>query len=142
MSLENVEMVKRIAKRINAISPRGDVTELKAFLAEFFATDFVMTLVEGPSDQPDVFQGREAALKYWSAFTDVFADVHREVEELVEAGDWVVSVGHWIGRGKESGAEVRGRGANAFRFRDGKVVEYMVGFRTKEYALDAVGPSE
>ena len=57
-------MVKRIATRINAISPRGDMSELRGFLAEFFATDFVLTLVDGPPDQPGVFRGHEAALGY------------------------------------------------------------------------------
>jgi ketosteroid isomerase-like protein len=142
MSQENVELVKRIAKRINAISPRGDVSELREFLAEFFATDFVLTLVDGPPDQPGLFRGHEAALGYWSAFTDAFADVHREVEELVDAGEWVVSVGHWVGRGKVGGAAVEGRGANAFRFREGKVVEYVVGFPTKDAALEAAGLRE
>jgi ketosteroid isomerase-like protein len=142
MSQENVATVKRIATRINAISPPDDMAELREFLAEFFAPDFVLTLVDGPPDQPGLFRGHEASLEYWSAFTDAFADVHREVEELVDAGEWVVSVGHWVGRGKVSGAAVKGRGATAFRFRDGKVVEYMVGFPTKDAALKAAGLSE
>jgi ketosteroid isomerase-like protein len=142
MSQENVEIVKRIATRINAVLARGDVAELRDFLTKFFATDFVMTLVDGPADQPDVFHGHEAALQYWAATADIFDDYHREVDELVDAGDWVVSVGHWIGRGKASGAEVKGRGATAFRLRDGKVVEYVVGFPTKDAALEAVGLRE
>jgi ketosteroid isomerase-like protein len=142
MSEKNVELVELIAKRINAISPRSDMNELREFLAEFFATDFVMTLIDGPPDQPNLFRGYEAALTYWSTFTDAFADVHREVEELVDAGEWVVSVGHWLGRGKVSGAQVEGRGASAFRFREGKVVEYVVGFPTKDAALETVGLRE
>ena len=51
---------------------------------------------------------------------------------------WVISVGRWIGRGKESGAEVKGRAASAFRFRDGKVVEYVLGFPSKEAAVEFV----
>ena len=135
-------MVKRIAERINALSQHGDVSDLRGFLAEFFATDFVTTLVDGPPDQPCVFRGHEAALGYWSTFTDAFADVHREVDELVDGGDWVVSVGHWVGRGKVSGAHVEGRAATAFRFREGKVVEYIVGFPTKDAALEAAGLRE
>jgi ketosteroid isomerase-like protein len=145
MSQENVNTVKRIAERINsiiAISPPDDVAELREFLAEFFAPDFVLTLVDGPPDQPHLFRGHEAALEYWSAFTDAFADVHREVEDLVDAGEWVISLGHWVGRGKVSGATVEGRGATVFRFRDGKVIEYLVGFPTKEAALEAAGLSE
>jgi ketosteroid isomerase-like protein len=142
MSQENVELVKLIAKRINAILPRSDMNELREFLAEFFADDFVLTLIDSPPDQPSLFRGYEAALRYWSTFTDAFADVHREVEELVDAGDWVVSVGHWVGRGKVSGARVEGRRATAFRFREGKVVEYVVGFPTKDAALEAAGLRE
>ena len=50
-----------------------------------------------------------------------------------------MSVGHWIGRGKTSGAEVKGRTATVFRFRDGKVVESIAEFPTKDAALHAVG---
>ena len=69
-------------------------------------------------------------------------DLHREVEEWIDAGDWVISVGRWKGRGKASGAEVEGYSANAGRFRDGKLVEWIGNFPTKEAALAAVGPSE
>jgi hypothetical protein len=46
--------------------------------------------------------------------------------------------------GDSTGRSWRGswRGATAFRFREGKVVEYIVGFPTKDAALEAVGLRE
>jgi ketosteroid isomerase-like protein len=64
------------------------------------------------------------------------------VDEYVATGDWVIAVGRWVGRGKASGVPVEARGANAARWRDGKIVEYLLGFESKEAALKAVGLSE
>jgi hypothetical protein len=54
----------------------------------------------------------------------------------------VITVGRWKGRGKASGAEVEGRAANAERWRDGKLVELLIGFGSKAKALEAVGMRE
>jgi ketosteroid isomerase-like protein len=77
---------------------------------------------------------RQAVVAHWSEHSEVLDEVHREVEEWIDAGDRVISVG----RGKASGAEVEGYGANAGRFRDGKLVEWIGGFPTRQATLDAV----
>ena len=68
-------------------------------------------------------------------------DFRREVEEWLDAGDWVITIGHWRGRAKASGVEIEGRGANAARWQDGKIVE-RCDFPTKQATLEAVGLSE
>jgi hypothetical protein len=56
----------------------------------------------------------------------------------VEVGDWVIAVGRWIATGKGSGVPVERPGTNAGRWREGKVVEWLFGFDSKEAALEAV----
>ena len=135
MSQANVE----IAKRIVALGLGGEIDALLDLVAE----DVVATNLAGPLDEPEVFHGREAALAHWPQHTDVLGDLHREVDEWIDGGDWVINVGHWKGRGKASGAEVEGGyGANASRFHDGRLVEWIGNFPTREAALEAVGLRE
>jgi ketosteroid isomerase-like protein len=130
MSQENLEL----AKRLHAMALAGDID------MTLIADDLVVTEIHGPLDAPGVFHGREAALRRWAATVEVFDDFHQEVDEWLDVGDWVITVGRWKGRGKVSGAEVAGRAANAERWRDGKLVELLIGFGSKAKALEAVGP--
>jgi ketosteroid isomerase-like protein len=116
----------------------GDIDGARALIAD----DLVVTEIHGAFDEPSVFHGREAGLSHWAALVEVFDDWHREVDEWLDVGDWVITVGRWKGRGKASGAEVEGRAANALRWRDGKVVEMLMGFGSKAKALEAVGLRE
>ena len=47
-----------------------------------------------------------------------------EAEEFIQVGDRILVLIHWSGRGKESGAEIEGRGAHLWTFRDGLVVRH------------------
>jgi hypothetical protein len=64
-----------------------------------------------------------------------------EAEEFIEAGDQVVALCNYRGRGKGSGVSVDTRGAHLWRLRDGKVV-YLEVFATRERALAAAGLAE
>jgi ketosteroid isomerase-like protein len=134
MSQENLEL----AKRLHAMALAGDIDGALALIAD----DLVLTEIHGPLDRPSVFHGREAALGSWAATVEVFDDLHQEINEWLDVGDWVITVGRWKGRGKASGAEVEGRGVNAERWRDGKVVELLMGFGSKAKALEALGLRE
>jgi SnoaL-like domain len=92
----------------------------------------------GAPDEPSVFYGREAGLSHWAALVEVFDHLHWEVDQWLDVGDWVITVGRWKGRGKASGAEVERRTANAERWRDGTLVEMLLGLGSKAKALDAV----
>jgi hypothetical protein len=43
-----------------------------------------------------------------------------------------------VGKGRASGVPIEASGVNAARWRDGKIVEYLLGFPTKEAALREV----
>jgi ketosteroid isomerase-like protein len=116
MSQENLEL----AKRLGAMMRAGDIDGALALIAD----DLVLTDYYASLDEPSVFHGREAALRHWAATVAAFDDLHREVDERLDVGDWVITVGRWKARGKASGAPVAGRRAvDALRWRDGKVVD-------------------
>jgi ketosteroid isomerase-like protein len=60
-----------------------------------------------------------------------------EVEEWIDAGDAVIGRVHWYGRGKASGAPIDRRQFDLWKLRDGKVVQAVLGFGTREEALAA-----
>ena len=128
----------QLAKQFNEAGHRGDTQAALSLIAE----EVVVTDLGAPLDAPGVHRGRHELLSYYARFAEEFDDFDREVEEWVEAGDWVIAVGRWVGTGKESGARVEARTASASRFRDGKVVETILGFPSKEAALEAIGLRE
>jgi ketosteroid isomerase-like protein len=133
MSPGNVELAKRFNE-----AQRGDIDAANEFVAE----DVVAVELGGRVDTPSVFHGRGEWLDYYGQAADVFDDYVREIDEWVEAGDWVIAVGRWVGRGRSSGVPVEGRAINAARWRDGKIVEYLFGFTSKDAALEAVRSRE
>jgi ketosteroid isomerase-like protein len=71
----------------------------------------------------------------WEGFED-------DLEELIDAGDHVISVVTSRGRGRASGVEVEWAGnAGVWTIRNGKVVR-VVWFSSRKDALEAVGLSE
>jgi ketosteroid isomerase-like protein len=132
MSQENLELAKRLGAMVRA----GDIDGALALIAD----DLVLTDHYATLDEPSVFHGREAALRHWAATVAAFDDLHREVDERLDVGDWVITVGRWKARGKASGAPVEGRCAvDALRWREGKVVDMQLGFGSKAEALEVVG---
>jgi ketosteroid isomerase-like protein len=77
-----------------------------------------------------------------SAFRDwyeAFEDVESDLEELIDAGEHVIVVFTYRGRGRASGAEVEWKHmAGLWTFRDGKVL-HVAWLRTREHALEAAG---
>jgi ketosteroid isomerase-like protein len=133
MSEENVELARRFHE-----AQRGDIEAAMEFVAE----DVVAVEFGGRVDTPSVFRGRNEWLGYYGHGAEVFEDYGREIDEWVEAGDWVIAVGRWRGKGKSSGVPVEGRAVNAARWREGKIVEYLFGFSSKGEALEAVKSRE
>ena len=107
MSPENVEL----AKRFNEAQRRADFEAAVAFLAEdVVATDFGTRL-----DTPKVVCGREELIQLYFQMAELFDGYLREVEEWVDAGEWVIAVGRWVGAGTASGVPIEVRGANPVR---------------------------
>lgn len=135
MSEENVEIAKRLIDAGN----RGDIEAV----LELVADDVVWTRFEIPLGVPRTARGREEVMRFNAEWAELFDGWTREVEEWIDAGDWVIAVGTWGGTGKETGAYVEGRrDSSAIRFHEGKVVEWITGFPDKEVALEAAGLRE
>lgn len=119
-----------IRDAIDAIN-RGDVD---GFLARTHA-DFEWTVLEA-SPLAGTYRGHEEVRAYVEEWTDTFADVRLEIEELVAMDDRVLAVVMGSGWGKASGVEVENRFCQLWTVSDG-VPTRMREYPTREDALAA-----
>ena len=134
MSEENVEA----AKRANAALNRGDVEGV----TEGFATDAVLQDLQNAPDQPVAVEGVQAIRETLSLWTAAFDELRVDVGEYHDAANAVICAAHWQGQGKASGISIDVRQFDLYEFRDGKIIRAILGFRSKNEALEAAGLSE
>jgi ketosteroid isomerase-like protein len=132
MSQENVELARRGYELFNA-------RDLTAFF-DVFDSDLVY---RNRTDEPDarVYHGLEDFKGYVATWLDTFDDLRFEVHEVVNLGDRVVVVTDLLGRGRETGADVRGAYVFLWAIREGRAVDIRE-YSTKEEALEAARLSE
>jgi ketosteroid isomerase-like protein len=134
MSQENLET----AKRANAALNRGDFEGL----AEFFAGDAVLQDLQNAPDQPVTVEGVQAIRQTLSLWAAAFDELRADIEEYVDVPNAVICAAHWQGQGKTSGISIDVHQFDLYEFREGKVVRAVLGFRSKNDALEAAGLSE
>ena len=132
MSQANIEVVQRLAERINA----GDIDGMLHLISpeiEYWTRE----------DEPDagVFRGHKEFAEFANSWLSAFDEYEVEVYEYIDADDYVVVPGRARGRGRNSGATVDAHETWVWRIRDGKAVECRE-YADKAQALEAVGLSE
>jgi ketosteroid isomerase-like protein len=130
MSQENVEVVRMLFEQWR----EGD----------YYATDwadpgieFVMTTPGGGTSR-----GLEAMQESWRDFLRAWQEFRGVPKEIIDAGDQVLVLNEFGGRGRESGVPIRGmRGAALFTFEGARVVRLVL-FTDWDEALEAAGLRE
>jgi ketosteroid isomerase-like protein len=125
---DNVEIVERFFE----LRSQGDLRYL-----EYIDSDAVFDLSESRSTYSGVYRGHEQIREQWEALQEAWAETVLRPEEPVVVGDRVVVTVRIRARGRSSGVQLEGEGANAFTFREGKIVHFKL-FQTKAEALAAV----
>ncbi len=87
------------------------------------------------------YSGHAGLRLYIEDFIAVFEPPVFELEEILDAGERVVSVVRVRARGRQSGAQVRTRTANIFTVRQ-RLIRRQVIYMDRSEALEAVGLSE
>jgi ketosteroid isomerase-like protein len=77
-----------------------------------------------------------AAMRDWLSTWE--RPIRIEAEEFIPSGERILVLVHWIGRGKGSGAEIEGRGAHLWTFREGLIVRQDT-YRDRDEARAALG---
>jgi ketosteroid isomerase-like protein len=130
MSQENLERLRRLTDALNA----GEVPE---FVAANHRLENVNTAVTDKT-----YIGPDGLREWREDMFGAFGEVRFELDKVIAEGDdYVVAVTSLKGRGAASDAPLELRWANAFWFRDGRLVR-SGGFRSIREALKAVGLAE
>jgi ketosteroid isomerase-like protein len=134
MSEENVEVTKRAVAALN----RGDFDGA----GESFAADAVLQDLQNAPDQPVTAEGVQAIRQNLNLWAAAFDELRVDIEEYIDAPNAVICAAHWQGQGKTSGISIDVHQFDLYEFREGKVVRAILGFRSKDEALDAAGLRE
>jgi ketosteroid isomerase-like protein len=138
MSQENVEIVRRI---YDAAARRDTAVVFSLYDPDVEWDGSQSRWAEVLSTRPH-FRGHEELRRFFRQYFEMWETFEDDLQELIDAGDYVISVVTSRGRGRTSGAEVEWAGnAGVWTIRDGKVVR-VVWFSSRKEALKAVGLSE
>jgi uncharacterized protein len=88
-----------------------------------------------------IYRGHEGLRRFFRERYEAWEEIEDHCEELIDAGEQVISVTTTRGRGRSSGVEVEGANASIWTVRDGKIVR-VVWFGRRDEALEAAGLSE
>jgi ketosteroid isomerase-like protein len=131
MSQENVEVVRRFVDHLNAT---GD--------ALWEALDPEVEWVVDPLGLlAGTYRGHEGVRSFIGQFRESFDRVQIDLDETIDAGDFVVALGRIRSHGKGSGVTAEQPAGWVYRVREGLILGWRVYFRPTE-ALEAVGLSE
>jgi ketosteroid isomerase-like protein len=137
MSRENVEIVRRVYE---AVARRDSATVFSLYdpEVEWDMSNHPM----GQMFEEGGYRYGHAELRAWfQDWYEAFEDFEHHCEELIDAGEQVVSVGTDTGRGRESGVQVERQLAGVWTIREGKIAR-VVWFPTRREALEALGLRE
>ena len=136
MSEENVEIVRRLYDTV----ARRDA----AAVLDLYDPEVEWDMTRGPLaglTAWGVYRGHEGLQRFFRERYEAWDEIEDHCEELIDAGDRVISVTTTRGRGRSSGVEVEGTNASLWTIRDGKIVR-VVWFGSRDEALEAAGLSE
>ena len=133
MSQENVEFVRNLFAKID----RGD-PEAWDLLPGDLEVDLSRRLID-----PVVLHGPDEMRAFYRDLDTAWADGAKvEIEKLIAAGDKVLGLIRFGGRGSSSGAEVEARVWNLWTFRDGVPIGWTYFGEDRAGAFEAAGLSE
>jgi ketosteroid isomerase-like protein len=131
VSKENVEATKRAVAALN----RGDFESV----GELYAADAVLQDRQNAPDQPVEVEGVQAIRENLNLWAAAFDELRVDIEEYIDGANAVICAAHWQGQGKTSGISIDVHQFDLYEFREGRVVRAVLGFRSKNEALEAAG---
>jgi uncharacterized protein len=137
MSQDNVEVVRRIWEAWE----RGDADTVFALYDPAIVWETHTDPIRGASPVDGLYHGHEGVRQFFREWRDSFGSWRAHAEAFIDARDKVVVGYRATGRGKASGAEVRGVFWLVYTLRNGLVVRIDL-FGARADALEAVGLSE
>lgn len=131
MSNENIEVVRRA----NAAFNSGDATAS----LDVWAPDAELRDLGNAPDQARIVKGREGIQKVGELWGAAFDEFSADIDEYIDGDDFVICSVRWHGQGKASGASIDLHQFDVYELRGGQIVRGVLGFRTRQEALEAAG---
>jgi ketosteroid isomerase-like protein len=133
MSVENVEIFRRVAELLGGDNPTASVDAALEYAdPEIVFESAIVTGAEGGT-----YRGHEGLRKWAADYEAAFDEVRTTPEDFRDLDDRVLMLGRVIGRGRGSGVEL----AFLSTLRDGRII-HAKGFLSWEQALEAAGLHE
>jgi ketosteroid isomerase-like protein len=139
MSQENVEVVRRLIEAWNR-DERERVVPLER-VVPFLDPDVIFDATRRIIN-PKTYAGIEGIGAMLAERDEVWGEFRMEPDEFVDAGDRVVAIGRWVGKGRGSRVEVNQPIADVFTLSGGRVVRCEIGYSNRAEALEAAGLRE
>jgi ketosteroid isomerase-like protein len=137
MSEENVEMVRQVYKAVREGDTEGVLAAYDSAVEWDFRNSPFRDFVK-----ENVYLGHNGIRRFIrERYDDALADIEDHLEELIDAGEHVISVVTSRGRGRTSGVEVNREHAGLWTIRAGTIVR-VAWFGTRAEAMEAAGLSE
>jgi ketosteroid isomerase-like protein len=133
MAQENVDIVRQVIDAWNRNQPETAIRYLEP--------DVILDATQRRIN-PKTYRGVEGMRAMLADRDEVWEEFRLEPDEFVAAGDWIVVIGRWVGRGRGSGLEVQQPVAHAFCLRGGRIVRAELSYADRRAALEAVGLRE
>ena len=137
MSQENVDLLRALFEAV----ARRDTATVQALYDPEVEWDNTRGPLQGLIERK-VYRGYDGIRQWWREYRDPWESVWDEVEELIDAGDQVVSVQTSHARGRASGVAVDlPHFALVWTFRQGKILRVVL-FTSRADAVEAAGLRE
>jgi ketosteroid isomerase-like protein len=133
MSRENVEIVRDMTTRFAT----GDRESWREVIAEDVIWDTSATTMP----QAGVYEGHAGIERFFIDWLGTWENPLVENLEVIDAGDSVVVVFRWTGRGRTSGAETETTMFAVYDVKDGRIVRFRQ-YDTRRETLEAAGLSQ
>jgi ketosteroid isomerase-like protein len=131
MSQENVEIVRRLY---------AELEQGNFWLPEFFDSSIRIRWLDAVGAESETV-GLQDMGSFMINWLGSFERVSLTAKRIIEAGDKVVVIATWWGRGKSSSADTKWDHAAVWTLRDGKAIS-VISYVDPDEALKAVGLQE
>jgi uncharacterized protein len=133
MSQENVEIVREMTNRFAS----GDRESWR----EVFVEDVIWDTSATTIPQAGVYEGHSGVERVFIDWLGTWENLFIESLDLIDAGDSVITVFRWTGRGKASGVETQTTMFGVYDVKDRRITRFRQ-YETRDEALEAAGLRE
>ena len=135
MSQQNVERLRAAYGLLNTQFEALKAGQLDVLL-DFFHPEVVIEMVDVPD--PATYEGHDGVRRWFNDAFGVWAAIHVEAEDFIQAGEWTVAELRTRLRGEASGAEVELATTAVHQFRDGRIIRDRI-YLDRDEAMRTVG---